>query len=336
MVRGFARAVAQGARQGGLTLIGLAGLCVLALTVWADRAGRPRDASAPLQPAGESYALPITSPQDQGDTGLCWVFATLSMLETNYMSRHPGAEVEFSRAGLQRDAVDDRARRRARGEPGSLSEGGLAVEAVDLVRRNGLVQRADFHDIVNIEPLVSTLKETLEEAAEPAEKERDLDDDVEAALGEKPVMTHLNGRPVSPAELARMALGGSAWVEFDLSRDGATGWGPSRDPDARAETRVRYVTIPVLIDLIHRSLRRGEAAVVGTIDHALLVYGADYDPDGKPLSYLIKDSLAPPYLYRLDAEALHQKLNDVTVAVERSEPDFAESTGSAEKVMPAL
>ncbi len=44
---------------------------------------------------------------------------------------------------------------------------------------------------------------------------------------------------------------------------------------------------------------------------------------GKPLAYLVKDSLAP-YLYRVDAEALHQELNDVTVAVDGPLPSVAE------------
>ncbi len=61
-----------------------------------------------------------------------------------------------------------------------------------------------------------------------------------------------------------------------------------------------------MVDLIHKSLAHGEAVVIGTADHALLVYGADYDGDGKPLSYLVKDSMAP-YLYRAEAESLHQQ-----------------------------
>ena len=64
-------------------------------------------------------------PLDQGDTGLCWVFAPLSMLETNYMTRHPGAHVAFSRAALQRNLIDDRFDRLIRGEPGSRATAAL-------------------------------------------------------------------------------------------------------------------------------------------------------------------------------------------------------------------
>ena len=114
-------------------------------------------------------------------------------------------------------------------------------------------------------------------------------------------------------------LGHKTWTEFDLAQDGVEGWGPSHDPDARPDTRVRYVPLDRMITLIHESLRRGEAVVSGTKDHALLIYGADYDAEGRPMSYLIKDSLAP-YLYRQDAEAVHRSLNDVTVSSDASDP----------------
>ena len=78
-----------------------------------------------------------------------------------------------------------------------------------------------------------------------------------------------------------------------------------------------------MIDLIHQSLARGEAVVWGSTDHALLIYGGDYDRDGRPLSYLIKDSLAP-FTYRASAEKIHRILHDVTVAL----PDSAIETTS--------
>lgn len=289
------------------------------------------DASGEPTAAAESYALPITAPLDQGDTGLCWAFATLSMLETNYMSRHPGAHVEFSRGDLQRDAVADRFHRLVHGEGRAprADDGGLAVEALALIRENGLVERGDFHEVMNVDAAVETLKQALAQESEPQRQDRVLDDRLTAALGAKPETTHLEGRPLSPDALARTVLGGETWTEFDLSRDGAEGWGPSHDPDARPETRVRYVALDALTALIHKSLARREAVVAGTADHAFLVYGADYDRDGEPIAYLVKDSL-PPYLYRVDAEALREELNDVTVAVETSSPGVVEDQPAAD------
>jgi len=92
--------------------------------------------------AAERYALPISPPLDQGDSDLCWVFATLSMLETNYMVRHPGSRIELSRGALQFDSVADRFRRVIRGEAGRPEDGGLAVEAIALIRQMASLIRA--------------------------------------------------------------------------------------------------------------------------------------------------------------------------------------------------
>ena len=262
--------------------------------------------------ATERYALPISPPLDQGDSDLCWVFATLSMLETNYMVRHPGSKIALSRGALQVDTIADRFRRRIRGESMPLEEGGLAVEAIDLIRQNGLFDQSDFHGVVDSDPIFPAVEGKIAAYQNAADKERALTHELKASLGAPPKMTHLDGEAVSPQQLARTVLGGAEWTEFDLSRDGSQGWGPSRDPDARPETRVQYVPLDVMINLIHQSLARGEAVVWGSVDHALLIYGGDYDQSGKPLSYLIKDSF-PPYTYRAAAETIHRMLNDVTV-----------------------
>jgi hypothetical protein len=329
----FARAVFGAAQRGNrplllFLLVGLAACAGATLTLGDDDVPPFQTVAAP-DGAGDRYALPITDPLDQGDTGLCWVFATLSMLETNYMSRHPGAHVEFSRGAVQRDAISDRFRRLIRGEAGAVSDGGLAVEALELIRQNGLFDRRDFHDVADTGPIEDALKETVAGDAPPGQKAKALDEELTASLGPKPETTHLEGRRARPAELARAALGVERWTEYDLSRDGTDGWGPSRDPDARPETRVDYVARETLVDLIHNSLAHGEAVVIGTVDHAVLVYGADYDEHGKPLSYLVKDSMAP-YLYRAEAESLHSKLNDVTVSVDAVEPESKKALGLIE------
>ena len=101
----------------------------------------------PAEPGGsqpaESYVLPITPPLDQGDSDLCWVYATLSILETNYLYRHPGSKISLSRGALQRDSIADRFARLIRGERSPLEDGGLAVEALALIRQDGLVARGD-------------------------------------------------------------------------------------------------------------------------------------------------------------------------------------------------
>jgi hypothetical protein len=267
----------------------------------------------PAQPVAESYALPITPPLHQGDTGLCWMYATLSMLETNYLVRHPGSQISLSRGAMQVEAVEDRLERLVRGESTRLPEGGLAVEALALIRKDGMVAQPDFHDIVNSIPIAESIQKDLDGIPDRDAKEKALDEVLPAKLGVVPEVTRLDGQVVSADQMARAVTDGYEWTEFDLSTDGSEAWGPSHDPDARPETRVKYVKLEVLIDAIHQSLKRRQAVVWGSPDHALLIYGADYDRDGKPVSYLVKDSFEP-FTYRESAEEIHKILHDVTVA----------------------
>ncbi len=266
-----------------------------------------------VQEVAESYALPITAPLHQGDTGLCWMYATLSMLETDYLYRHPGSQISLSRGAMQVEAVEDRLERLVRGESNRLPEGGLAVEAVALIRKDGMVAQPDFRDIVNAEPLAESIGDDLARIPDREAKERALREELQRKLGVVPEVTHLDDKVLSADQMAHAVTDGYEWTEFDLSPDGSEGSGPSRDPDARPETRVKYVKLEVLIDLIHRSLAHGQAVVWGSPDHALLIYGGDYDKDGKPLTYLIKDSFEP-FTYRASAEEIHKQLHDVTVA----------------------
>ena len=271
-----------------------------------------------IEPGGpqvaESYLLPITPPLDQGELDLCWVYATLSMLETNYVVRHPGSRIALSRGALQRDEIADRFVRLISGEPRNLDNGGLPVEALALIRQNGLLAENDFHDVVDPDPIFPAIEQNLKRYGDPADRRKALDEALKTVLGAKPETTHLDGDALSPAELARAVLGQEKWVEFDLARDGVEGWGSSHDPDARPETRVMYVKLDQMIDLIHHSLARGEAVVWSSKDHAVMIYGGDYAKNGTPLCYWIKDSLAP-YTYRAPAETIHRQLDDVTVVV---------------------
>ncbi len=290
----------------------LAGVFSITANVERSFANEPNPAP-PAQEVAESYALPITPPLHQGDTGLCWMYATLSMLETNYLSRHPRSQISLSRGAMQVEAVEDRLERLVRGESTRLPEGGLAVEALALIRKDGIVAQPDFRDIVDSNPIAQSIEKDLAGIPDRSAKEKALSEEVHGKLGVVPEVTRLDGQVVSADQMAHAVTDGYEWTEFDLSPDGAEAWGPSHDPDARPETRVKFVKLEVLIDLIHRSLARGQAVVWGSTDHALLIWGGDYDKDGKPLSYLIKDSFEP-FTYRESADEIHKILHDVTVA----------------------
>ena len=281
------------------------------------------EGEGPPPKIAESYKLPISPPRDQGESGLCWAFATLSMLESNYMQAHPGAKIELSRGALQRQSIADRMRRFLDGGPAYFEDGGVAVDAVSLIRDGGLVAAPDFHDYVAADPVFSTLTQRLQNVAGTPARRKALDAALAANLGPAPAKTHLDGRTLTPAELGKAVLGDRAWSEYDLAPDGVARDAPSEDPDARPGVRVHYAPLTTLVDLIHASLKRGEAVVWGSNDnHALLIFGADYDSGGRPIAYWIKDSFEP-YVYRAEAATIHKQLTDVTVAVR---PDSATPT----------
>ena len=175
-------------------------------------------APAPASPqAAESYVLPITPPLHQGDTGLCWMFATLSMLETNYLVRHPGSQISLSRGAMQVEAVEDRLERLVRGEFTSLSEGGLAVEALALIRKDGMVAQPDFRDIVDSNRIAQSIEEDLARIPDRVAKEKTLSEEAHIKLGVVPEVTHLDGQVVSADQMARAVTDGYEWTEFDLS-----------------------------------------------------------------------------------------------------------------------
>lgn len=280
----------------------------------------PLPASAALhmrEPAGaaESYKLPITPPLDQGDSDLCWVFATLSMLETNYLELHPGSTIRLSRGALQRASILDRFQRAVTGNSTHLEDGGLAVDALRLIRQQGLVGAADFHGIVDSDPVFAALSRRLAAVKGADAKLKALD----VAVGPAPPLGRLDGRALTPEAFAKTVLGDKVWTEYDVEATGAPHVGLSTDPDARPETTVHFVRLGEAIRLIHDSLKRGEAVVWGSTDnHALLIYGADYDAEGRPEAYWVKDSFAP-YTKRMEAQELHRVLTDVTVAAPAAE-----------------
>ena len=280
-------------------------------------AANPALAAAPAASPGaaQSFKLPITPPLDQGDSDLCWVYATLSMLETNYLVTHPVSRIALSRGVLQRFSIQDRFQREITGNSTHLEDGGLAVDALLLIRQNGLVGSTDFHEVVDSDPVFADLSRRLARVAGADDKLKALDVALARDLGAAPAAARLDGRTLTPEQLAKAVLGDKVWTEYDVTReDAAPRVNRSDDPDARPETLVHNVDLRTAVALIHDSLARGEAVVWGSTDnHALLIYGADYDAEGRAVAYWVKDSFAP-YTRREAAEEVHKVLTDVTVA----------------------
>ncbi len=134
------------------------GLLLLSINVFAahgDYAEAMR-IRALLEPNGprtaevaEKLVLPVSRGFDQKATQLCWTYAALSMLETNYLVKNPGSKLELSRRAMQFTTMKDRYTRQIHGTENFISERGVTLDAMTLIREAGLVAFADFKDIAD-------------------------------------------------------------------------------------------------------------------------------------------------------------------------------------------
>src|SRR5688572_20293400 len=63
----------------------------------------------------ESIVLPVSRGFHQLQTQLCWSYAALNTLETNYLVKHPEAQLELSRRAMQYFTYEDRYTRKING-----------------------------------------------------------------------------------------------------------------------------------------------------------------------------------------------------------------------------
>ncbi len=84
--------------------------------------------------------LPHTAPQSQGRTGTCWCFATLSLLESEFMSEHEKDTVDLSEMFIVRHAYSDKADNyiRFHGKI-NFAQGGASHDVMDQMTLHGCV-----------------------------------------------------------------------------------------------------------------------------------------------------------------------------------------------------
>ncbi len=116
-------------------------------------------------------------------------------------------------------------------------------------------------------------------------------------------------------ELNRAVVGNQIWQSFAAAKaGGAEKFDRHPDPDARLGTNSWYMPREKFAARIKASLEAGHASEVTIGGHTVLLYGADYDADGAPVRYYIKDSY-PNYFYESDAAKLHSSLMEITTAL---------------------
>jgi len=270
--------------------------------------------------ATETILLPVSREFDQRDTGLCWAYAALNALETVYLVRNPeGPDVELSRRAMQYYTMEDRYLRSIKGVNTYLYEAGVVLDAIRLIQSNGIVSFDDYYDIN--EPYgQANIREMINSAESFTDKIIAMYEGMDILYTAPPTLTHLpkevvgrsgpTGVEAAAGDLARLVLASDVWQSYTPSET-KVGFHDHPDPDARWENVSWYMPRAEFPRRIKQAMEAGFPVIVTIGSHNVLIYGADYESNGSPIVYYIKDSY-PDYYYLADADQLHVDLWEMT------------------------
>jgi len=273
------------------------------------------DAKARTSGVGETIVLPVSRGFTQRGTSLCWAYATLNALETIHLVQDPnGLDVELSRRAMQYYTWEDRYRRSIKGVNTYLREGGVVLDALRLIQANGIVAFDDHTDIADAygQADISSL---IDNAETVTEKMIAMYEGIGTVYTAPPTVTHIpNSLPADdpsaayleapPGELAELVLGDYLWESYTPSET-ETGYHDHPDADARWENQSWYMPRDEFPGRIKQALQAGFPVLISIRNHSILLYGAEYDENGDPVVYYIKDSY-PDYYYLSDANYLYE------------------------------
>lgn len=273
------------------------------------------DAKARTSGVGETIVLPVSRGFTQRGTSLCWAYATLNALETIHLVQDPnGLDIELSRRAMQYYTWEDRYRRSIKGVNTYLREGGVVLDALRLIQSNGIVAFGDHSDIADAYGQAS-ISSLVNEADTTTEKMIALYEGLDIVYTAPPTSTHIprdltsrdpNGAYVeaTPGELAQLVLGNYLWESYTPSET-QTGYHDHPDADARWENQSWYMPRAEFPGRIKQAFQAGFPVLISIRNHSILLYGAEYDDNGDPVVYYIKDSY-PGYYYLSDADYLYE------------------------------
>ena len=282
--------------------------------------------------AGETIVLPVSREFNQRDTGLCWAYATLNALETIYLARNPeGLEVELSRRAMQYYTMEDRYRRSIKKVNTYITEVGVALDAIRLIQSNGIVSFDDYNDI--FDPYgQADIRNMIDSGESFTDKIIAMYEGMDIVYTTPPTLTQIPSSPTldnpdptyveaEAGDLARLVLAGDVWQSYTPSET-KVGFHDHPDPDSRWEIMSWHMPRSDFPGRIKQALEAGFPVIVSIRNHGVLVYGADYDSNGSPVKYYIKDSydglhfiggsLYWGYYYISDADDLHENFWEMT------------------------
>ena len=268
----------------------------------------PAKARTLADQAASTIKLPVSPGYDQGGSSLCWVYATMNVLESNYLAANPETAIALSRSAMQLLNMEDRYQREIRGIENNVYEGGTPVNAIGIMRneegwlRNpGLFAFADYHP----DPTGASATDPLS-FTPTGNQEQDIatvDQGLDSLYGALPATTHdLSGSALSPEAFAGEVIGTVTWDAYaPASANQPAGVGPHFDPDARKGTTATYLSVDQFHALFLKEFQSGHATTVDWGGHEEELYGADFDASGEPTQFYIKGSYGPDYEYTMDA-----------------------------------
>jgi hypothetical protein len=242
-----------------------------------------------------NITLPVSPGYDQGSSSLCWVYAALNALESNYLYAHAGSTVAISRAAMQYVTMADRYIRKIQGTQDYIVERGTVVDAVDLLRKAGTYGLVDYH-----QDLTPGLPGVMYPGTSPEQMIKNLYESLNQVYGALPEKVHAIDSTlgmVTPQSLGQEFTGLNQWIAYgSTEKNGMSseGWGPHWDSDARPGTKAYFVNSVKMNGIIKAALSAGHAVAVSWCGHSEEIYGADFDPQGEAIDYKVKGSYGSP------------------------------------------
>lgn len=244
--------------------------------------------------SSEKIILPVSRPFHQGNTALCWAFATLNTIETNYLfkTQGTGKKLELNRAAMQYYNWEDRYLRKiAQGED-YLYEGGTTVDGIKILREKGMIALGDYSS----SPKNTPVRNPFVIASGTIEAQiQSLYQQLNKTYGEPPSVSHFEGEIYSTTEIADLVLEKQNWVAYAPSLNGKLGYQDHFDKDARKETLSYYLPKEQFLSNIRVALKRGTALAISICGHDIMLYGAEFNAQGKAVLYYVKDNYSNPF-----------------------------------------
>jgi bleomycin hydrolase len=214
--------------------------------------------------------LDATSVKSQGRTGTCWVFSTLSMMESELMRMGKG-EFDLSEMFIVRQSYIDRAELYMRFH-GNLNfgPGAQAWDVLNVLKEDGVVPQQVLpgfkidEDMHNHGEMDALLKSFVQSIAESGEKLSPVWDEayegvLDAYLGDYPEKFNYQGESYTPSKfLDYLGIEPSDYVPFTsfMNHDYYSSY-VFESPDNWSMEEINNVPPSVMIEMMKTSIKRG-------------------------------------------------------------------------------